>query len=240
MDTSKWRNFTKYELLIVIAMIILLFVTISSLNLYFMISGEQQLIAFKLFVVSITMLLLSFFGLYLYNEVAQPYIAYEYTKIQNLGKATFIVVGAWLFNLLLYKIGIYDVSIASTISPQDMLNILGLISSGVYVILIALLENLIFVTSIPVLVLTKIFHTDPDHATNTQILIASLIGGVLAALYHLSVKPEGALINTIIYFTSWAYSTLILRSSVLADLAHSLGNALGLLYSTINYTLYLT
>ncbi|MEM4618743.1 MAG: hypothetical protein QW607_00860 [Desulfurococcaceae archaeon] len=216
---------TAYEVMIFIFLSIALLFLILTGNIYIG-SGERE--AGQLFFVSLILLVMGLLGWLSYNQLGEK-IRYETIDQKYIIPAVAIVLGSWILGYSLFQLGIYEAGLGSTITPSNLLKYLGMLSS-IFLILFAFIENLIFVVVIPLFILESILGVSLEEAKIKHYLFAAIISGLVAALAHVAWKPVPALVNTFIYFSSWTFSTLLLRNSILADIVHMVGNALGILY----------
>ncbi|MEM1724302.1 MAG: hypothetical protein QXI77_00205 [Nanopusillaceae archaeon] len=219
---------TVYEGMIFLFLAISLLFLILTGNIYIG-TGERE--AGQLFFVSLILLVMGLLGWLAYNQLGEK-IRYEIIEHRYIIPAVAIVLGSWILGYSLFQLGIYESGLGSTITPSSLLKYLGMLSS-IFLILFAFIENLIFVVVIPLFILEGILGVPLEKATIKHFLFAAIISGLVAAIAHIAWKPIPALVNTFIYFSSWAFSTLLLRNSILADIVHMVGNALGILYIAI-------
>ena len=226
---SLLQRITAYEAMIFFFLAVAVMFMILSANLYM---KTMDPTAGRIFFTSLVLLIMGLVGWIAYNQLGEK-IRYETLNRKYLMVAILIVLGSWWLGCTLFKLGIYESGLASTIAPDKLIQILSYLAS-LFLIMFAFIENLVFVVVVPQYILEVILKTPLEKATIGHYILAAIIAGVIAALAHVAWKPLPALINTFIYFTSWALSTLLIKNSIIADVVHMTGNALGLLYMTIS------
>jgi len=215
----------------------IIFVLLAFSSVYMILAANVYLKTFSpdagyLFFVSLVVLVFGILGWIAYVQLGKK-ISYEYIETKYLIPTIFIVLGAWILGYTLFSLGIYESGLGSTLSPDALIKYLGMLAP-VFLIVFAYIENLFFCNVIPVYIIENIVGVPYEQAKFRHYIIAAVISGVIAAITHIAWKPIPAIINTFIYFTSWSLSALMLRSTIFADIVHSIGNAVGLLYIVIN------
>jgi len=218
-----------YEAVIFILLAFSLVYMILAVNIYLKTFDPE---VGKLFFVSLALLIFGILGWLAYTQLGEK-ISYENINTRYIIPAVFIVLGAWILAYTLFSLGIYESGLGSTLSPDVLVKYLGMLAPA-FLIIFAYIENLFFCNVIPLYIIENILGVPYEQAKFRHYIIAAVISGIIAAMAHIAWKPLPAIINTFIYFTSWALSSLMLRSTILADIVHSTGNAVGLLYITIN------
>jgi len=218
-----------YEAVIFILLAFSLVYMILTANIYMKTFDPE---AGKLFFVSLVLLIFGMLGWIAHTQLGEK-ISYENVNIKYIVPAIIIVLSAWILAYTLSSLGIYESGLASTLSPDALIKYLGILAP-IFLIMFAYIENLFFCNVVPLYIIENVFGVPYEKASLRHYIIAAIIAGIIAAITHIAWKSIPELINTFIYFTSWALASLMLRSTILADMAHSIGNAVGFLYITIN------
>jgi len=231
MEHVKKLGLTSYELLLYFFLFVDLAFLVYTANLYIN-KMTTDPIVLKILILSIAVLIMGLFGAWAYDNLGRP-INYTQMDYKYLPLAMFLLLSVWVYNYMFRHVDIFHAEMASAISPEKLVFYLKTLSP-LFVIMLAFIENLIFVVCLPVIIIEDIFETPLDKATLPQMFVAAVLSGIAAAIFHIAWKPTLALISTFLYFTAWALATLLLKNSILADTMHMVGNALGILYVTIN------